>query len=194
MWRSRRSAVDLCQPVTAAVASPVAAPLPPADDAEPGTAYVVLVGDVPGDAAIAAGRGVAKPATAGDPYAGVVRAGRLARDGHDVLAVVIALASLQRGEAAVIRTFRQYHPSAEIFVTSPKAGATTLAEAILYGADALIAGGQIHPFHDDGPTLEPVAEPPPMPTPAPQASDPTGGPLLSGAELEALLGDFDEDE
>ena len=179
--------------MSAAIASPVFAPAPPADDAEPGTAFIVLVGDVPADAAIAAGRGIAKPATAGDPYAGVVRAGRLVRDGHEVTAIVIALASLHRGEAAVIRTFRQYHPSAEIFVTNPKAGATTLAEAIIYGADALIAGGQIHPFHDDGDALEAMPVDPPAPAP-PSPPQPVGGPLLSGAELEALLGDFDEDD
>lgn len=135
-----------------------------------------------------------------DPYAAVAR---LARGSRDVAAVILSLGALREGELAVIRTIKRYYPHIDVFVTDVGPHGTALAEAVIYGADGICASGLLHRFHAPSPstparppastpsTAKPPAPPPIMP-PREDPPDSTQ-PVLTSEELQALLGDFEDD-
>ncbi len=131
-----------------------------------------------------------------DAAAAVLLLGRLQREGNPARAVVLSLAAVSPADLSVVRTIRSYFPGVEVWLSDVGAHAASLAQAVLWGATGLVADGRLHRFaQTPDATPRPVRDTPaPRPPPASDTADDSAQPLLSNAELRALLGDPEEDE
>ena len=172
--------------------SPARPTAPPAPPAHPAGRALVVAADAGRPQALATLQdlGYAAEATA-DPYAAVAR---LAADRGSFSNLVLSLAAVLPEELGVIETVKARLGPIDVTVCDVDGRGAEFGEAMRLGADALLAGGDLHRMTP--PTLPPSPLPnasaPARDWPDESADRPAAGngdPALTPAELRALLDD-----